>query len=69
MEGFSDAAGSAGVERSTINFVNPQAEVNGGIWTLFVGTTAFLGLRLWCKLDRRTGLWWDDHILIAAWVS
>lgn len=29
----------------------------------------FLGLRLYCKLVRRRGFWWDDHVLIAAWVS
>ncbi|EWG55199.1 hypothetical protein FVEG_13238 [Fusarium verticillioides 7600] len=28
----------------------------------------FLGLRLYCKVIRRRGFWWDDHILIAAWV-
>lgn len=61
--------GSAGVMRSSIQFVNPSTEVNTGIWLLFVGATAFLGMRLWCKLDRRTGLWWDDRILIASWVS
>lgn len=62
---------SAGVvtRSAPLNFVNPSTEVNVGIWLLFVGATAFLGLRLWCKLDRRTGLWWDDHILVAAWVS
>lgn len=61
---------SAGVTRSTvINFVSPLAEVNWGIWSLFVGATAFLALRLGCKLHRRTGLWWDDHILVASWVS
>ncbi|KAK7746331.1 hypothetical protein SLS53_002290 [Cytospora paraplurivora] len=60
--------GSAGGTRSNIQFVNPYTEVNTGIWLLFVGATAFLGLRLWCKLDRRTGLWWDDRILIVSWV-
>ncbi|CAG1995436.1 unnamed protein product [Fusarium graminearum] len=28
----------------------------------------FLGLRLYCKLVRRRGFWWDDHVLIAAWI-
>ncbi|KUI62909.1 hypothetical protein VP1G_10034 [Cytospora mali] len=69
MDDLSDVAGSAGVAgRTNINFVNPRAEVEAGIWTLFVGATAFLGLRLWCKVNRRTGLWWDDHILVASWV-
>lgn len=29
----------------------------------------FLGLRLYCKVIRRRGFWWDDYVLIAAWVS
>lgn len=28
----------------------------------------FLVLRLYCKVDRSRGLWWDDYVLIAAWV-
>ena len=35
--------------------------------TLFCG--AFLGLRIYAKLSRRQGLWWDDYILILSWVS
>lgn len=26
-------------------------------------------MRIYAKLSRRQGLWWDDHILIASWVS
>lgn len=60
----------ATVARDTTNeFIDPTARVNGGIWTLFLAATAFLGLRLWCKIDRKHGLWWDDYILIASWVS
>lgn len=55
--------------RATIDFVNPSVEVNAGIWSLCAGTTALLGLRIWCKIHRRHGLWWDDYILIASWVS
>lgn len=29
----------------------------------------FLGLRIYCKVMRQKGLWWDDWIMIAAWVS
>lgn len=52
-----------------INFYDPSVEVNAGIWILFASTSAFLGLRLWCKIDRKHGLWYDDYILIASWVS
>lgn len=52
-----------------LHFVDPSKEVNGGIWTLFVAASAFLGLRLWCKVSRRAAIWWDDYMLIASWVS
>jgi hypothetical protein len=50
------------------HFVSPVNEVNAGIWALFAGATVLLGFRVWCRL-RRSGLWWDDYILISAWVS
>ncbi|KAF5003893.1 hypothetical protein FDECE_9598 [Fusarium decemcellulare] len=28
-----------------------------------------LFLRIYCKLWRGRGLWWDDHLLIASWVA
>lgn len=49
--------------------VDPQTELNAGLWTLFAGTTAFLVARLWSKANRRHDLWWDDYILIFSWVS
>lgn len=58
------------VARDTIpDFTDPTAKVNGGIWALCLAASVFLGLRLWCKIDRKHGLWWDDYILIASWVS
>lgn len=50
-------------------YVNPEKELNAGLWTLFAGATVFLGLRIWIKLTRRHGLWYDDYILIISWVS
>lgn len=50
-------------------YVNPEKELNAGIWTLYAGATAFLIARVWTKLERRSGLWWDDYILLLAWVS
>ena len=49
-------------------YVDPTKETNAGIWTLFAGATVFLVLRLWCKITRRRGLWWDDYILVVSWV-
>lgn len=57
------------VPRAVIEFINPALEVNAGIWFLFAGATAFLGLRLWSKAARKHGFWYDDYILIACWVS
>jgi hypothetical protein len=39
------------------------------VWALAGLSTLFLGLRVYCKLSRSRRLWWDDYILIAAWVS
>lgn len=49
-------------------YVDPTKETNAGIWTLYAGATVFLALRLWCKITRRRGLWWDDYILVVSWV-
>lgn len=38
-------------------------------WLLVCVSTLFFGLRIYSKFLRKTSLWWDDHILIAAWVS
>ncbi|KAG4432318.1 hypothetical protein IFR05_012197 [Cadophora sp. M221] len=49
-------------------YISPVKEVNAGLWTLFTGATVFLGLRLYCKLSRRTGLWYDDYVLVLSWL-
>ncbi|KAK4494540.1 hypothetical protein PRZ48_013896 [Zasmidium cellare] len=51
-----------------IYYVNPEEELNAGIWTLYAGATVFLAARVWTKIFRRHGLWWDDYILLVAWV-
>lgn len=50
-------------------YYNPAGEIYTGLWILFAASTVFLSLRLWCKLTRRHGLWFDDYILLAAYVS
>lgn len=50
------------------NYVDPTVRLNIGIWTLFAGATVFLALRIWIKITRRHGLWWDDRILLISWV-
>ncbi|KAH8734212.1 hypothetical protein BGZ61DRAFT_442291 [Ilyonectria robusta] len=38
-------------------------------WTLTAAAAILLFLRLYCKLWRGRGLWWDDHLLIIAMVA
>ncbi|KAF7534431.1 hypothetical protein G7054_g6226 [Neopestalotiopsis clavispora] len=52
---------------TVVAFVNPWVELNAGLWSLFAGATIFLALRIWCKLTRRHGLWYDDYILLVTW--
>jgi len=39
------------------------------IWVMNVLALAFLLARVYCKFLRHRGLWWDDGVLIAAYVS
>lgn len=50
-------------------YYNPAGEIYTGLWILFAASTVFLALRLWCKLTRRHGLWYDDYVLLTAYVS
>ena len=38
-------------------------------WTLEVLSGIMIGLRVYCKHRRSRRLWYDDYILITAWVS
>lgn len=51
-----------------LDYVDPKTEVYTGLWCLHAGATIFLAARLWTKLTRRNGMWWDDYILITTWV-
>lgn len=42
--------------------------INAVIWSQVGASLFFLCLRLYCKFKKRSGLWWDDHVLIASWV-
>ncbi|KAL0468068.1 hypothetical protein QR685DRAFT_574177 [Neurospora intermedia] len=37
-------------------------------WLLVCVSALFFGLRIYSKLLRKTSLWWDDHVLVAAWL-
>ncbi|KAH8666118.1 hypothetical protein BGZ61DRAFT_498544 [Ilyonectria robusta] len=49
-------------------YVNPYTELNIGLWSLFAGATVLLFLRLYVKVTRRHGLWYDDYILTFSWM-
>ena len=42
--------------------------LNVVIWFLTGLAAVFLSLRLYCKRLRQNKLWWDDYILITAFV-
>ena len=63
----SASAGSSPFKVTQMEDYGPQ--VNFTIWLLTALSAAFLALRVYCKFLRHRGLWWDDHILIASWVS
>jgi hypothetical protein len=47
---------------------NAGPKLNAIVWALTGISGLVLGLRIYCRLLRRKGLWWDDAFLIAAWV-
>ena len=59
---------SLSLRNPDLDYVNPEKEVYIGLWCLQAGATLFLSARLWAKLTRRHGLWWDDYILLTTWV-
>jgi len=47
---------------------NQGLKINVIVWALYIFASLFLALRIYCKFVRKRGLWWDDYILIAAWM-
>ncbi|KAL1904987.1 hypothetical protein Sste5344_009241 [Sporothrix stenoceras] len=39
------------------------------IWCLTALSLLFLAARLLCKLCTRRRLWWDDHVMVVAWMA
>lgn len=67
------AANTIRAETGTIDAYNlphdnygPQ--LNFTVWFLTALSALFLALRVYCKFFRHRGLWWDDYVLILAWV-
>ncbi|KAI1655134.1 hypothetical protein F4813DRAFT_391851 [Daldinia decipiens] len=47
---------------------NLETSVHIGIWFMVGVSLLALVLRLYCRLSRRRPLWWDDFVLVGAWV-
>ncbi|KAK4236865.1 hypothetical protein C8A03DRAFT_45195 [Achaetomium macrosporum] len=49
---------------------NPRGRtILAALWPMTTLAGVFLGLRLYSKLTRSRGLWWDDYFIIAAWIT
>lgn len=48
---------------------NQGPQINLVIWALTGISFGFLALRIYCKALRGRGYWWDDYVLVLAWVS
>ncbi|ERT01090.1 hypothetical protein HMPREF1624_02329 [Sporothrix schenckii ATCC 58251] len=42
--------------------------IDASLWTLQAVAGIFLGLRIYCKVFRNRGLWFDDYFLLASWI-
>ncbi|ROW00337.1 hypothetical protein VMCG_07328 [Cytospora schulzeri] len=60
---------SAFTRRKDYHYYNPAGQIYAGLWCLWAGATMFLAMRVWCKVTRRHGLWYDDYILILSWYA
>ncbi|KAK3934691.1 hypothetical protein QBC46DRAFT_299422 [Diplogelasinospora grovesii] len=50
-----------------VESMGPAINIAG--WLLVSFSGLFLALRIYCKFLKHRGLWWDDHVLLAAWVA
>ncbi|KAI0471713.1 hypothetical protein GGR56DRAFT_655266 [Xylariaceae sp. FL0804] len=48
---------------------HPKPGVDAAIWTVSSVATIVFGLRLYCRKYRLAGLWWDDLVLLVAWMT
>jgi hypothetical protein len=48
---------------------NRTPQFLASIWSLAGVASAFLCLRIYCRMLKSRQLWWDDAILIASWVG
>ena len=56
------------VQLAALPHPNYASRLLVALWVLLLPATILLALRLYLKLSRHRGIWWDDWILIGAWV-
>ncbi|POS69160.1 hypothetical protein DHEL01_v212447 [Diaporthe helianthi] len=47
-------------------YIEPKIDVLSFVMTILSGTV--VGLRIYNKFRRRMRLWWDDYIIVVAWI-
>ncbi|KAI1394666.1 hypothetical protein F4819DRAFT_480929 [Hypoxylon fuscum] len=47
---------------------NLETSIHVGIWFMVGVSLLALVLRFYCRLSRQRSLWWDDFVLLAAWI-
>ena len=66
---YADLLATTPEQLASLPHDNAGPKLNAVIWTLTAISGLILCLRIYCRVTRRKGLWWDDAFLIAAWVS
>jgi len=65
--------GGSGGNSQTITTATDQDDygprILTAVWLVGVLSGVVLGLRLYCKVKRSRQAWYDDYVLMAAWVS
>ncbi|GAB1309823.1 Rhodopsin domain-containing protein [Madurella fahalii] len=67
-EQYADPLAPTPEQLASLPHDNAGPKLNAIVWSLTAISGAVLGLRIYCRLLRRKGLWWDDVFLIAAWI-
>ncbi|KAM0277437.1 hypothetical protein ACHAQH_005801 [Verticillium albo-atrum] len=62
------AAGDAVVPEMPVLTNDPGPTVVASIWSMMAIATVFFALRIYCKTVRTRGMWWDDYIMLVAWL-
>jgi hypothetical protein len=74
---MSSTAETPAAPTGSAGLIVPQSDPNDDkgtqtavvIWFLFGFAGIFLWLRVYAKVSRHRGLWWDDYVLVASWFS